>query len=487
MPHAVFPTPDALPDLVRRAAYQHGDALAVVGADSNLTYADLDARADEMAAALANTGVRPGTRVALRLPPGPDYVALLWACLRAGAVVCPLSPRLPTERLRDTLERSNSTHLVTDLDDATPTGRTVRTLTVDDLRDRRSAVEALQRSDEIATDQPATLLSTSGSTGTPRLALHSYGNHYYSAHGSAFNLAVAPGDRWLLTLPLNHVGGLAILFRCALAGATVVVAGPSLDDDVAAQHVTHLSLVPTQLQRLLSGSGAGALSSVKAVLLGGGPIPDDLVAAALAADVPLHTTYGLTEMSSQVTTTPPGASADQLRTAGRVLPHRQLALGTDGELLVRGRTLFLGYVEDDEVQLPVDEYGWFHTNDLGALTPDGFLHVRGRADNLFITGGENVQPEEIEEALVQLAGVREAVVVAVPDDEYGARPIAFVRAEGDVRTEAPAWRSALERMLPRFKIPDAFHAWPNGAGTEGLKPDRAALQQLAVELQRGQQ
>jgi O-succinylbenzoic acid--CoA ligase len=204
-------------------------------------------------------------------------------------------------------------------------------------------------------------------------------------------------------------------------------------------------------------------------------MPEDLVDEALARGLPVHTSYGLTEMASQVTTTAPGAAPEELRTAGRVLLHREVSVSGEGEILVRGETLFAGYVEGEETGRPSGAGGWFRTGDLGRLDGTGRLRVLGRRDNLFVSGGENVRPEEIEEALLRIPGVEEAVVVPVTDPEFGARPVAFVRLSegtGDLAR-------ALEPVLPRFKIPKAFHEW-EGAG--GMKSDRPALEQRANRL-----
>ena len=185
----------------------------------------------------------------------------------------------------------------------------------------------------------------------------------------------------------------------------------------------------------------------------------------------VHTSYGLTEMSSQVTTTPPGMTPAGLRTSGRVLPYREVAISGDGEILVRGETLFAGYVRDDGLERPVDEAGWFHTGDLGELEGKGYLRVRGRKDNLFISGGENIQPEEIEEYLERLEGVERAVVVPVPDEYFGERPSAFV-LPADGRVTPRGLAGELERELPRFKVPVAFYEWPEGADPGKTKVDR---------------
>jgi O-succinylbenzoic acid--CoA ligase len=184
-------------------------------------------------------------------------------------------------------------------------------------------------------------------------------------------------------------------------------------------------------------------------------------------------------MASQVTTTPPDASIEELRTAGRVLPHREVSISENGEILVRGETLFAGYAEGEKLDRPVDAEDWFHTRDLGELDESGHLRVGGRMDNLFISGGENVQPEEIEEALCRLEGVDEAVVVPVSDEEFGARPVAFVRMSAG---EPGDLARKVEPVLPRFKIPISFHPWPEEA-RRGMKADRANLGELARRLQ----
>lgn len=330
-------------------------------------------------------------------------------------------------------------------------------------------------------DRPATVVFTSGSAGEPKAALHTFGNHYYSARGSNENIALASGDRWLLPLPLYHVGGLGVLFRCLLAGAAVVLPDPGspVGREISHHAATHASLVSTQLLRLLQEERLP--ESLGAVLLGGSAMPPSLLDEAVRRGLPVHTSYGLTEMASQVTTTPPGSPQRALHTSGKVLPHREVSVSGDGEVLVRGETLFAGYVEGEELRRPLDSGGWLRTGDLGELDGEGYLTVRGRRGNMFVSGGENVQPEEVESALLRLPGVQAAVVVPVPDEVFGARPVAFVRAGG----ESPEHLAeALETVLPRFKIPVRFHPWP-GDVPEGMKVDRGSFAGLARRLHAG--
>lgn len=311
----------------------------------------------------------------------------------------------------------------------------------------------------------ATFLFTSGTSGLPKIACHTFDNYTYSALGTNQILGLAPDDRWLLSLPLYHVGGIAILFRCHLAKATVVLSELPLLDAILTHGITHLSLVPTQLYRLLQEDPkklALAAQQLKCILFGGAPLSTSLLDRAIAHGFPVHSTYGLTETSSQVTMDPhPGA-----------LPFRELKLADDGEILVRGKTLITGYVGKP---LPLDNEGWFATGDLGKWKENGCLMLTGRKDNLFISGGENIQPEEIEHALLSLPEILEAIVVPKSDPEFGMRPAVFIEQEGTTYT-LDELKEHLKGRLPSFKIPVSIHSFPPSENT--LKRSRRLLADL---------
>jgi O-succinylbenzoic acid--CoA ligase len=464
-----------VPCPLRAAAFRSPDAEALIGPGWVLSYRDLDGKVSAAEGRLEGLGVVAGTRVAVYLPNSADYIVLLLALIRSGAVACPVSTRLPAGGVGPLLRRAGCSALISG------EGELAGAVDGVDMLDPEAIVAGdpgdgkAPESIEVPLGRPATVIFTSGSTGTPKAALHTFGNHYLNAAGSNENISLAPGDRWLHSLPLYHVGGLSILFRCLLAGAAIAMPehGAPIGESVRGLRATHVSLVSTQLRRLLAEETD--LSGLRAVLMGGGPIPPSLVDRTLARGVPVHTSYGLTEMASQVTTTPPGASAGELRTAGRALPHREVRVSGAGEIQVRGATLFAGYLRHGGTDLPLEDGGWFPTGDLGEIDASGNLTVLGRRDNLFVSGGENVRPEEIEDALSRLPGVDEAVVVPVPDPEFGARPVAFVRRSAGAGDLA----RALEAVLPRFKIPKTFHEW-EGAG--GMKPDRVALEERASRL-----
>lgn len=464
-----------LPDPVRAVARAQPEAPAVVASGETVTYAELDRRVGATAARLHAAGLERGDRLAVYRPTDVSYLVLLLAAFRAGVVICPLSTRQPPGAVPTLLDRIACRTLAATPD---PGWSDLSTLDLD-----TSVGDTVAESEAWSLDAPATLVFTSGSTGTPKAALHTLGNHIQSARGLRAAIPLGLGDRWLLDLPLYHVGGLAILFRCVLAGAAVVLPGRGASADLASWGVTHVSWVATQLMRTLRDGKPEALSSLKAILLGGSAIPSTFLAEAQARGLPVYTSYGMTEMASTVTVTPAGASSDALATSGSVLPHREVRLADDGEICVRGSTLFAGYVVREQVERPDAGDGWFPTGDLGAwaLLEEGkMLQVVGRKDNLFISGGENVQPEEVEAALGQLGGVRRAVVVPVADHTFGQRPAAFVEAE---RWEPERWRADLAVRLPGFKVPVAFHPWLSDA--VGMKPDRQRFARAAERLSTG--
>jgi O-succinylbenzoic acid--CoA ligase len=270
---------------------------------------------------------------------------------------------------------------------------------------------------------------------------------------------------------LNHVSGFSIPIRCLLSGAAVVFS------DSEDEAVTHLSLVPTQLQRLLD-SGA-PLHRLRAVLVGGSPISSPLVERAICAGVPLHLTYGMTESASQICTTELLVETPNPLHAGAPLPGREVRISQDGEIQIRGAVLAKTSIGPEEHWEDLaDAEGWFSTGDLGKFTAEGHLVIQGRRDRLIISGGENIQPETIEAALLEIPGIRRAVVVGKSHPEFGERPVAFLA--GDFQESAI--RQFLATRFERFAIPEKFHRWPSEVPEDLAKPDFAFFKRLAADI-----
>jgi len=486
---------------LRIAAKEHGNQPALIERQVTLTWSQTTSAVDHLTDFLTDSGVRSGDRVAIIENNRIELPILILALIRIGAVSVLLSPRYPESTLTMMAERTGCRHHVfrtkRTREAGLPSLKPISLPPVSELNSAKEPDSASDHCTSIDIDQPATIIFTSGSSASPKAVLLSYGNHYYNALGSNANLPVLPGDRWLLSLPLWHVGGLGVLFRCLLGGGVVVLgdSSASLTHQVVYDRITHVSLVPTQLRRLLDDPHRCASSStLKAILLGGSPIPTTLLSDAISNQLPVYLTYGLTEMASQAAT----GCADH-PSSPRVLPYRELQIAADGEIVVRGETLFKGYVEHDAIVRPLDPDGWFHTGDLGSLDSDGRLTVLGRKDNMFVSGGENIQPEQIERTLMAINGIFDALVVPVDDREYGHRPVAFIRYRSDINLSEPdsempeserlhfdhmSLSDELSRTLPRFKLPVAYYPWPQGNQQAGIKADRVFLRQLAGKLHR---
>lgn len=336
--------------------------------------------------------------------------------------------------------------------------------------ERAAAGRALSAEQQRATaGDLATIVFTSGTSGTPRPVLHTIGAHRAAAAGAARRMPFGPGDRWLLSLPICHVGGLAVVFRALLGGGALAIPpqGMPIGDAIQALAPTHVSLVTAQLRALLASREATeALGRVRVILVGGGPTPGALFAEALARGLPVRQTWGLTEMGGQVCTSEAGAPA----TCGPPLPGRCLRVAADGELIVDGAGCIAGIVDGDAVWLPVDRDGGFATNDLGELTPAGLV-VIGRKDARFVCGGENIQPEAVAAALADPAVL--TVVVPVADQRFGHRPYCFFDADDpDDDAVIRRLRARADDALPRFMHPAGYARLPD---TAGQKVSRAAL------------
>jgi O-succinylbenzoic acid--CoA ligase len=470
-----------LPNPIARQALVRPDEPAIIDNEGSLTFEALHATVEATAAEIRKSfGIGP-PRVALLCDNSRAMIILLTAVWRAGLTACPISTRLPVTAVNTALARLGTELLVSD--------RTDFPAATIPLRSGITAGKIPSGSDpafSFEADRVAVLLFTSGSASEPKIAALTYGNLYYNALGSNQNIAVTEGDRWLLSLPLYHVGGIGILFRTLLGGGAIAV--PDTTEDLFLQarrfRVTHLSLVTTQLQRLLDQPSvcADLRKQLTTILLGGSSFSSSLIENALAAGLPLARSYGLTEAASQVTTTALTDSPDCLLGSGRLLPYRELKISDTGEILVKGHTLFSGYWNNGSIDTARDDNGWFATGDRGELDRNGNLKVLGRRDNMFISGGENIQPEEIEQALSALSPIAEALVVPVDDARYGMRPVAFVRTFDGMQPDETRLRRDLRAILPGFKIPDHIYPWPEQVNQSGLKPSRAYFRRLANEL-----
>lgn len=393
------------------------------------SYAELRAGARAGALHLAARGAKPGSQVAIVLPPGLAFAQALHACLLLGAVAVPVDIRLSLAE--QAVVARDATLFVEDPLPAEADGVTSEPVRHD-------------------LDATALIVHTSGTTAAPRPVHLTYGNLLWSALGSAVTIGLDPQERWLCALPLSHVGGLSILMRSAIYGTTAVVHERFETDRVLqaleSERITLVSLVATTLARLLD-AGLSAPPSLRCALTGGGPVPASLVERSQAASVPVSLTYGLTETCSQVTTTPVAEVGEAGKNAGPPLFCTRVRIAEDGEILIAGPTV-----------APTAELleGWLATGDLGRLDERGRLQVIGRKADTIVSGGENVAPAEVEAVLEAHPLVLEAAVLGRDDEQWGEAVNAIVVVREGERIEVEELRSHCARALASYKVPKRF-------------------------------
>lgn len=393
--------------------------------------------------------------------------------LQLGCRVLVINPTFPSEKIEQICEQSEIDFLID----------------CQNLSANLDAVEFIAQPVNKAINQffaidvsPLTLTLTSGSTGLPKAVVHTIENHLASARAITPLLRINAQSEWLLSLPLFHVSGQAILWRWLFNGAVLRCVGESIYQDLV--KVSHASLVPTQLQQFLVMLDDKQIIKYRLshILLGGAHIPAALTQRAMKYGIHCYSGYGMTEMASTVF----AKQSDTSDGVGYLLPEREYQIVGD-EVWVRGSTLALGYWQKQQpLKSLLNEQGWFATRDKGTIDPiSGELFILGRLDNMFISGGENIQPEEIESIILKQPNVHQVVVLPISDDKFGQRPVALLDfTDGFSFDKVSHLESVLQQKLEKFKWPVAYYPldklMPNQSG---IKLSRHLLtQQLTLFL-----
>jgi o-succinylbenzoate---CoA ligase len=368
------------------AAKESPSMLAVIRGEERLTYAQLAIRVEARMAELRGRGSTPVPIVAL---PDLETLTTLYACIELRIPIVPIHPRLPADQQAQRRAEAARFH---------PVGTT-------------------------GEEAALALVYTSGTSGHPRVVELSHRAFLAAARANSAWLGWQPDDRWLLALSFAHVGGLSILTRCLVARRTVVIASgevfapAEILELIARERVTLCSFVPTQLALLLERPKPPP-PELRAVLLGGAAARPALLQKAAATGWPILTTYGLTETCAQVATQRPGTRNLGDLGVGVPLPGVEVRI-VEGQIQVRSDSLMTAHHPIEGSPFPVPPGGWFPTRDLGSIDAMGQLHVGGRADEVIVTGGEKVPPEEVEAVIEACAGVKTACVFGIEDPLWG--------------------------------------------------------------------
>ncbi len=307
----------------------------------------------------------------------------------------------------------------------------------------------------------ASIMYTSGTTGRPKGVLQTFGNHFYSAVSSALNLGLSSADKWLCVAPIFHISGFSIIMRGLIYGMTVRLVekfrAEELERILANETVTIMSVVPFMLKKLIqqqNKTNTHYNSAFRCMLLGGGTIDRETLEACLQRSIPVVQCYGMTETCSQIVALRSADALLKLGSVGQPLFSTQLKLSKDGEILLKTPALTPGYLNlPDKLPSKMID-GWYRTGDIGHLDKEGYLYIDGRADEMLISGGENIFPQEVEQVYQRYPQINEVAVVGQNDSVWGQVPVAFVVS--DRRLSPTKLINYGYEHLARYKVPQHY-------------------------------
>jgi HIP---CoA ligase len=493
---------DSIPAMAAATAARFGDRLAVVDGDTRLTYGELIDEANRFGAALVASGIEPDHRVSIWAPNSGEWIVAALGVWQAGAVLVPVNTRFKGGEAADILSRSRARLLVTVTDFlGTDYAAMVRAAGVD-LPDLQTIVvargeaphgaegwagflaratdeaeaEVERRQAAVSPDDPSDILFTSGTTGVPKGVVSTHGRTLRVATDWVDMVGLEAGDRYLMVNPYFHMFGLKAGILTSVAAGVTMLPEPVFDAGralrrIAEERVTVLPGAPTLFQSLLDHPDRDRydLSSLRAGTIGAADIPVELIRR-IFAELPysvLISGYGLTEAGTASGTAPDDDPETIATTVGRPRPSFELRLvdqhgdevprGEPGEILLRGGSVMLEYLDDPEATAAaLSPDGWLSTGDVGQLSDGGCLKIVGRIKDMFIVGGFNAYPAEIENHLLRHPEVQQVAVIGVPDERLGEVGMAFVvTRSGDpaVGAEILAW---CRDEIANYKVPRAI-------------------------------
>ena len=464
------------------------EALVDDAAGRRFSFAELNERADRAAHALTGLGLAKGDRVAVLLPNGHQFVEAFYGAARAGLVVVPLNWRLVADELAFMLRDSGATVLVFDAEyDAVVAdlhgrgGNENGTQVVHWLRvgadtpawaDDFDALVEQAPADPVLVDadgdDPLFIMYTSGTTGLPKGALHTHDSVEWAVLTMLASVDVRFRDRYLISLPMFHVGALTPVVGCLYRGATIVILrhfdAKRIWDVFRDERVTITLAVPAMLNFMLPTYGPELRESLQLRLIwsGAAPVPPSLIESYARLGIEVHQVYGLTETCGPACVISPDDAMSHIGSTGKPFFHTDVRIvdvngadvgaGVPGEVLVRGRHIMAGYWNREAATAETITDGWLHTGDVAVRDADGFIYIQDRLKDMIISGGENVYPAEIEDVLLSHPGIADVAVLGMPSVKWGESPLAVVvRADPDL--DEAAVLAHCSGRLARFKLP----------------------------------
>ena len=495
---------DTISAMAAAAAHRFGDRLAIVDGDRRISHAELFDEARSFAGALVASGIEAGDRVAIWAPNSREWVVALLGLLQAGATLVPINTRFKGGEAAEILARSGARALVTvtdflgvdHLDMLRRSGidlPAVETVVVagpapDDAEpwhrflgraDHAAGTEVDRRRAALEAGTPSDLLFTSGTTGAPKGVMMTHGRTLRVAIDWVEMTGLGADDRYLMVNPYFHMFGLkAGILACLVSGA-IMFPEPVFDVDralrrVAEERITVFPGAPTIYQSILDHPARDRLdlSSLRVAVTGAADIPVQLIRR-MDAELPFSTIitgYGLTEAGTVTATSPSDDPETIATTVGQARPGYELRIvgpdladvpaGEPGEVVVRSPTVMVGYLDDPGATAEALSDGWLRTGDIGVLDAERRLRIVGRSKDMFIVGGFNAYPAEIENTLLRHPDVQRAAVIGIPDTRLGAVGMAFVVSRSSDDGVGPAILSWCREQMANYKVPRVIEIVP---------------------------
>ena len=473
-----------LADWISDNAARTPDKAAIRFDGRDVSYAELAALIERLAAALAASGVERGACVAYLGFNSPEMLALLFACARTGALFMPLNWRLAAPEHRQMLEDCPPALFFVEPQFVAQTDAFRGALGAATLVSFGAAGEGwiswtafcrradrpAPRDSQVGDDTPLLICYTSGSTGKPKGVVLTQRALECNSANSADMHDLTANDVILTTLPLFHVGGLNNQTTPALQAGCTVVLHPRFDADatfdaIEQEGITLTVLVPAQLDMMMAHRrwASADFSRLRMITTGSSIVPKHVIHAVHAKGVPLVQVYGSTETCPIAVYLKAGDAMRKVGSTGKAAAHCRLRIvgkfgadvlpGATGEILIQGDNVMAGYWNAPQATDAVLVDGWFHTGDMGHQDPEGYLYVDGRSKDMIISGGENIYPAEIENLLIESPDIAEASVIGRPDERWGEIVVAVVVPKADHRVSSEQVMKLLEGRIARYKHP----------------------------------
>jgi len=453
------------------------DLTAIIKSGTTISYKDLFAQANLFSTSFSQYGIKKNNYVALLVEDQTKFIETTIAVWNLGAIPVPLNTKLLSDEISSILDEYDLKFLVSDslhdlrvsFESSNFGGEREKNNVSHKITNTQSFTKInLLNSDPCLTsflpystpaiNDEAVVIFTSGSTARPKGVVHTFSSLINSIENGSQILNHKENDRWLASLPFYHIGGFQIICRSLYHGCSIVIPESLQTNDLASSisknNPTHLSLVSTQLERLINQK-VEPESSLRVSLIGGGFVNDELMFEANELGWKPFRVYGSSETASMVTAISANEIKNKPQSVGRDLDNVEIIISDDSEILIRSNSLFKKYLDDEKETLSKLINGFYHTGDLGYVDDDGYLFIEARRNDLIVTGGENVNPIEIEKALLQIPGIIEGCVFAKSSKTWG-QTVAAAVVCNDSSIDEKMIKEILKQKLAGYKIPKKF-------------------------------